>query len=149
MVGSTLQAGSSTAKAARQLFGGAPPGPRSRHTYQSRFGLSLLDAALDEPRVLDGRVVRHPVEHDPDAPGVAVGDEPVELVQVAEDRVDVAVVGHVVAEVGHRRTEDRREPDGVDAEPREMVEAVPDAPEIAHPVGVAIREAPGIDLIDH
>ena len=51
----------------------------------------------------------------------------VEVGERAEQRVDVAVVGDVVAEVAHRRPEDRRQPDGVDAEPGEVVEPRRDA----------------------
>ena len=40
----------------------------------------------------------------------------VEIGQRAELRVDVAVVGDVVAHVRHRRGEDRRQPDRVDPE---------------------------------
>ena len=59
---------------------------------------------LAEPRVLDRGVVRDPVEQDPEAPVVGLGDEGVGVGQGAEDRVDVAVVADVVAEVGHRAT---------------------------------------------
>ena len=52
---------------------------------------------------------------------------PVEVGEAAEERVDVRVVGDVVAEVGHRRAEDRRQPDRVDAQPLEVVQAVEDA----------------------
>ena len=38
---------------------------------------------------------------DPDAARVGVGDEPVGVGERAEQRLDVAVVGHVVAAVGH------------------------------------------------
>jgi hypothetical protein len=50
----------------------------------------------------------------------------VEVGEGAEHRVDVAVVGDVVAEVGHRRAVDRRQPDRVDPEPREVVEPIDD-----------------------
>ena len=53
---------------------------------------------------------------------VGVGEEAVEGGQVAEERVDVAEVGHVVAEVGHRRAVERRQPDGVDTQPGQVVE---------------------------
>jgi hypothetical protein len=55
-----------------------------------------------EPLVLAGRVVRHEVDRDAQAVLVGVGDEAVERGEVAEHRVDVARVRHVVAVVGHR-----------------------------------------------
>ena len=73
--------------------------------------------------MLVGAVVRDPVEDQLDVARVACGDELVEVLQCAEDRVDVAVVGDVVAEVGHRRREDRAQPDRPDPQPGEVVEA--------------------------
>ena len=68
---------------------------------------------------------------------VRLGDQAVEVGERAEERVDVAVVGDVVAEIGHRRGIDRRDPDGVDAEPDEIVEPLADAGEVADAVAVA------------
>ena len=45
-----------------------------------------------------------------------LGDQRVEIGERAEERIDVGVVGDVVAEVLHRRGEEGREPDRVDAE---------------------------------
>ena len=50
-------------------------------------------------------------------------DQRVEVGQRAEQRVDVAVVGDVVAAVGHRRGVERREPDRVDAEVAQVAAA--------------------------
>ena len=122
--------------AAVQLLGGAPASP-SRQRYQSRLGASRDDAALDEPRVLVGGVVGHPVEQHADVARVGVGEQAVEGGEVAEQRVDVAVVGDVVAEVGHRRAVDRRQPERVDAEPLQVVEARAHALEVADAVAVA------------
>ena len=79
-------------------------GLRRATTYQSRLGFSRLDARLLEPRVLVGAVVRDPVQDDLDVARVALRDQLVEVRERAEHRVDVAVVGDVVAEVGHRAT---------------------------------------------
>lgn len=54
----------------------------------------------DEPRVLARGVGGHPVEDHPDPPRVGVGEQAIEVLEAAEQGVDVAVVGHVVAEVG-------------------------------------------------
>jgi hypothetical protein len=47
---------------------------------------------------------------------VRLGQQAIEIRQRAEQRIDVAVVGDVVAEVGHRGFEERRDPDRVDAQ---------------------------------
>jgi hypothetical protein len=73
-------------------------------------------AALPEPRVPVGGVFRDEVEDKPEPRRMRRLDEPVEVSQRAEDWTDAAMVGHVVAEVLHRRRTDRRDPDGIDAE---------------------------------
>ena len=45
-----------------------------------------------------------------------LGDQRVEIGERAEHRIDVAIVGDVVAEILHRRGEEGRDPDRVDAE---------------------------------
>jgi hypothetical protein len=51
-------------------------------------------------------VVGHQIEQQAHASLVEVGDEPVEVGQRAEEWVDVLVVGYVIAEISHRRSED-------------------------------------------
>ena len=68
--------------------------------------------------------------------------------RVAEQRLDVAVVGHVVAAVGHRRRVERRDPDGVDAEVAQVRQPGPDAGQVADAVAVAVGEAADVDLVD-
>ena len=60
-------------------------------------------------------VVEDAVEHDADAPGVGLVDQPPERGVAAQHRVDLLVVVRVIAVV-RRRLEDRREVDGVDAQ---------------------------------
>src|SRR5688500_10793642 len=59
------------------------------------------------------------------------------------------VVGHVVAEVGHWRRENRRKPDGIDAQPLEVVKCAEKAWQVADAVAVAIHERARINLIDN
>src|SRR5262249_54254768 len=75
-------------------------------------------------------------------------DQPVEIGERAEDRIDAAIVRDVVAEIGHGRGVERRDPDGIDAEPGQIVRAFDDAGEVADAVGVAVLEGARVDLID-
>ena len=93
-------------------------------------------------------MVRHDVDDDPDAGVVQRGHHRVEVVERAQPRVDVAVVGDVVPAVGERGRVERAQPDGVDAERREVVDPRRDAGEVADPVAVAVGEAARIDLVD-
>ena len=54
-----------------------------------------------------------------------IGYADLERLEVAEERVHVARVGHVVAVVGHRGTEERREPQGVDAQQLAVFASLP------------------------
>ena len=110
--------------------------------YQSRFGLSR-DERLPEPRVLVRSVVGHEIEQHLHAAAVRRREQLVEVLQRAEQRVDLAVIGDVVAEIGHRRAEDRRQPDRVDAEFHEVIEPAQDARQVADAVAVGVLERRG------
>jgi hypothetical protein len=95
-----------------------------------------------------GGVVGHPVEQHPDVAGVRLGQQRVEGGEVAEQRVDVAVVGDVVAEVGHRRAVDGRQPDRVRTEPLQVLQARAQAVEVADAVARGVGERARVDLVD-
>ena len=106
-------------------------------------------AALAEPRVLARRMAEDLVDHHADAESVGLRQQAVEVVEGAEQRIDVAIVGDVVAEVGHRRLEERRDPDRVDAEVGDVVQFLDDARQVADAVTVAVHETARVDLVDH
>ncbi len=89
-------------------------------------GLGIVAAlpAFLEPRVLVGSVARHLVDDDLESESMRLRDEPVEIRERAEDRIDGAVVGDVVAEIRHRRLEEGRDPDRIDAEAARRSRAV-------------------------
>ncbi len=99
--------------------------------------------------MLIARVVHHQVENDPDSPLVAGGHEAIEVGLGPEERVDGAMVGHVVAQIVAGRGEDGREPDRIDRQlvGPEMIEMVEDSCEVARPVAVVIGEAARVDLV--
>ena len=101
-----------------------------------------------EPFVLVRRVVGHQVDDHADAAGVRLGEHRVEVGERAESRVDVAVVGDVVAGVALRRRVEGGEPDRVDPQFLQVAEPARDAGEVAHAVAVRIGERPGVDLVD-
>ena len=119
----------------------APPVPVALRAVAAR-------ARLLEPRVLGGGVVDHEVHHEPHAALVDRGEQRVEVRERAEHRLDVLVVGDVVAVVVLRRGVDGREPDHVDAERAQVVEPVGDPLEVADAVAVGVRERARVDLVD-
>jgi len=68
-----------------------------------------------------------------------------EILHASEQRVDLPVVGDVVAEVRHRRLEERRDPDCVDTEAGDVVEAFDDAGETADAVAVGVEKTARMD----
>ena len=134
-------------------MGGRPPGRPSRQTYQSRFGSSRdeRDARNQGCRSEVWFGTQSMITRMPRA--CASRDEPVGVGEAAEQRVHAGVVGHVVAEVRHRRGVEGRQPDRVDAERGrravvEVVEAGDDAGEVADAVAVGVGEAARVDLVD-
>ena len=77
-------------------------------------------------------------------------EQPVEIAERAEDRIDVAIVRHVVAEILHRRGEERADSQmRVDAEIGDIVEPLGDADEVADAVAIVVLKRARIDLVDH
>ena len=124
-------------------------GPREAPPVPVALGIVRRRTRLHEPGVRRTGVVDDEVHHQLHAPRVQLRDQLVELLEGAEERVDVVVVGNVVAVVGHRRAVDRTQPDDVDTEQLEVVEMVQDSAEVADAVTVAVGEAARVDLIDH
>jgi hypothetical protein len=113
-----------------------------------RFGIVAALPAFPEPGVLVRAMGVDLVDDDLEAEAVGRGEEPVEIGERAEDRVDIAIVGNVVAVIFHRRCEEGRQPDRIDPERGDIVETLGDPGEVANPVAVRIGEAARIDLVD-
>src|SRR5437870_4176479 len=105
-------------------------------------------AGLDKPGMAIAGVVGNDVEHDFDTALVRLANQAVDVGERAERRLDIAVVGNVVAEVGVRRDRDRAQPDGIDAKPLEIIEPADDTREVADAIAVRVLERTRIDLVD-
>jgi len=106
-------------------------------------------AARLEPRVLVARVVHHEVDDHAEVALVRLLEELVEVLDGADLREDVGVVGDVVAPVAQRAGEERRDPQAVDAEPLQVVELLDQPLEVARPVAVRVSERPDQHLVEH
>ena len=102
-----------------------------------------------EPPVLVAGVVRNDVEHNSQTEFVRAINQPLHCHQVAEDGLDVDIVGNVVAVICHGRRVARRDPDDVDAQPGEVVQALGDPGQIADSVSGAVSERADINLVTH
>ena len=101
-----------------------------------------------EPRVLVAGVVHDQVGDDPDAALVRLLDQLDEVADGAELGQDRGEVGDVVAAVLQRRGVDRQQPDAVDAQPLEVVEALDEAADVAGAVVVGVAEAADQHLVE-
>src|SRR5579871_584533 len=95
-----------------------------------------------------GRVIGYVIQYDADITLVGGCYQRVEVRQRTEERLDVRVLGNVVTEVRHRRRENGRDPDAVDAEPLQILEAAGDTRQVAGAVAVAVHKGAWVNLID-
>ncbi len=70
-----------------------------------------------------------------------------EIVEVAVDRIDRAIVGDVVTVVAQRRWIKRQQPQSGNAEVLEVVELFDQAGKVADAVAVAVHEGADVDFI--
>src|SRR5690606_11144406 len=112
------------------------------------LGVVAAGTTLLEPGVLVGGMIEYLVDEDAHATCVRRRDDLLEILQGAEQWIDAAVVGNVVAEVLHRRGEEWRQPDGVDVEAGDVVDLLDDAQQIADAIAVAVEKAAWVNLIN-
>src|SRR6266487_3239023 len=71
-----------------------------------------------------------------------------EIIEGAEVRIDVEIIGDVVAVITQRRGIEWQEPDSRNAELLEIIELFNQATEVAHPIAVAVTKRLNVQLID-
>ena len=130
-----------------QLFGGVPSGLASAQTYQSARGLVRLLAAFREPGMGVGGVAQHQIDDDPEVQALGFGHQAIEIVQRAEQGVDADIVGHVIAEIAHRRRVERRDPHRVGAQRGDVGQAVGNPRQVADAVAIGVAKTTRIDLV--
>ncbi len=111
-------------------------------------GVVATTAAFQKPWMLVRGVRIDLVDDDAQLEFVGAGNQPVKIGEGAEHRIDVAVVGHVIAEITHRRGEVGRQPDGVHAQRGDVVEVRSNAGQVANAIMVGVGEAARVDLVD-
>ncbi len=120
----------------------APDVPVAR----ARSGAAALGAL--EPGMLVGGVVDHELGDDTQAPPLGFVHEAAEVAHVAELRVDIAVVGNVIAVVAPGAGIEGQQPQGGDAEVAQIVEPLGQAGEVADAVMVRVLERLDVQLVD-
>ncbi|CAB4581204.1 unannotated protein [freshwater metagenome] len=98
--------------------------------------------------MLVGGVVRNHINDDSQAQVMSSGDQCLSLSKRAKYRVDVTVIGNVIARVFLRGAIKRREPNRVNPEFSNRRKSADNAREIAHPIPISIGKRPRIDLVN-
>ena len=112
-------------------------------------GIGAVEPAFAEPGMLVGCVAEHLVDDDLEPQIVRPRHQGVEILHGAEQAIHLDIIRDVVAHIRLRRLEDGREPDGVHAQARYVVEPAHDAGEVTHPVAIGILKRARINLIDN
>src|SRR5262249_42542041 len=84
-----------------------------------------------------------------EAQRVRLRDQRIKIRKRAEQGIDVAIIADVVTVILHRRPEERRQPDRIDAKARDVIELFGDALEVAHAVAIAVAKRARIDLVEN
>ena len=93
-------------------------------------------------------MVDHQIHHDLQTALVRFGKQLVHILQRAEQRIDILIIGNIVAIVILRGPVDRGQPQHVHAEVGQIIETAGDALQVADAVAVGILEGTRIDLVD-
>ena len=106
-------------------------------------------STLGKPRVLVRCMAQHQIDHHFQPKGRGSVNHCIKIRERPEHRVHIAVIGHIIAKILHRRSEKRRNPNRVDPKRGDIRQALHDAQQIADTVPVTVLKRARIDLIDH
>ena len=112
-------------------------------------GIGARGSGLLEPRMLVGRMVEHKIDQHADTALASLAGQHVPIAHGAVFAGNVGVVRNVVAEIGVGRRKERRQPDGVDAQRLEIVQALRHAFQVTDAIAVGVLKTARIDLVDH
>ena len=74
--------------------------------------------------------------------------ERAEIIERAEIRIDVAIIGDVVAVIALGRRIERQQPDGGDPQLLKIVQLSHQTAEVTHPIAVAVAKSLDVQLVD-
>ncbi len=98
--------------------------------------------------MLIGSMTEHLIHHHLETEFPGPLRQPVKILQSSEHRIHRAIVANVVAEIFHRRLEERRHPKAINPQPGNVIELFGNARQVADAISIAVRETSRIDLID-
>src|SRR5258708_1631822 len=109
------------AKPAHPVIGGTAIGGWVSPDVPGAFLVGAALPCLLEPGMLIGGMIRHKIQNDLEVTLVGLLKQGVQVRQGAEERINIGVIGNVIAKIRHGRRVDEREPESVNAEPVQIV----------------------------
>src|ERR1017187_7831235 len=106
-------------------------------------------STFNEPGVLVRGVIRHEIEDHSKTTEMNLCQQAVEILHRSKDRIDAAIIRHIVAKIGHRRRVDRRDPDGVNPKSHKVIKTPKNPIQIADPIAVTVLKRARINLVDN
>src|SRR6266576_3157078 len=94
-------------------------------------------------------MVGNKVEDDLEVALVGLLHQSIQVLEPPKKWMDVDVVANVIAKIRHRGRIDGGEPDGVNAEPAEVVQLTGNTAKVAYAITIAIEIAARVDLVNH
>src|SRR3989475_2589946 len=94
-------------------------------------------------------MIRDIVQEDLELTPMGLGNELIKVFQGTEEGIDIRVVRDIIAKVSHGGRKDRRQPERIDPQPLQVIEATGNASQITNAITIPIHERARIDMIDH
>ena len=129
------------------VAGAGDPG-RSCATGVTDSGCSYGATRLLEPWILIGSMIDHQFGDHAQIARMRRIQKSAEIVERAKIRIDVEIVGNVVAVVALGRRIERQQPDGGDPQLLEIIQFFHQTAEVTHPVAIAVTKRLDVQLVD-
>ena len=88
------------------------------------------------------------IDYDLKAKRMRARNQRIELCHGAKHGINGVVVTHVIPKIALGRGEKRREPNAVNAQPRDVIELGGHTPQVSNPIAIGIGKAARVDLIE-
>ena len=113
------------------------------------LGVVATAAAFGKPCMLGGGMAPDLIDQHLQPERMRARQQNIEIRQRAEAWIDAAVIADVIAEIAHRTGEERTDPEPVDTEVGDVVQALGESTQVADAIAVAVGKAARVDLIQH
>src|SRR5213080_3107708 len=94
-------------------------------------------------------MIRDIIQEDFELAPMGLGHELLKVFQGTEEGIDIRIVRDIIAKISHGGRKDRRQPECIDPQPLQVIEATGNASQITNAITITVHERARIDMIDH